>query len=86
MTCSPIGQRIRELIADACALEPGEISDGGKLLGYGLDSVRLVEVLAALEDDYDIDLDGEELGMGEIRTVADLIRFVDAVVERRRAA
>lgn len=86
MTYAPIGPRVKELIAEACALHPAEIRDEAKLLGYGLDSVRLVEMLAVLEHDYDVDMEGEEPSMGQIRTVADLIGFVEAFIEQRRAA
>lgn len=71
-------QKIKEMIAEVCDLDASKIRDGGKLLGYGLDSVRVIDLLMAIEDAYDIEISESDPALGKVQTVADLCALVDA--------
>jgi acyl carrier protein len=75
-----IASTIRRLVAQYCALSMEKIQDQGMLVGYGMDSVRTLDLLMALEDEYGIQIDEQDPELGQIKTIADLA----ALVERRR--
>lgn len=71
-------QQIKAMIAEVCDLDAGKIRDNGKLLGYGLDSVRVIDLLMAIEDVYGIEISESDPALGNVQTVADLSALVDA--------
>lgn len=53
------------------------------LLSYmGIDSLKLVEVIIALEDTFNIEFNLSSLNPSEIRTVKDLIDLVDGCLTK----
>lgn len=80
MSSTSIRQTIKELIADVCAVDAGEVRDEGKLLGYGLDSVRVIDLLLAIEEELGVEISETDPELAGVQTVADLAAFV----ERRR--
>lgn len=80
MATDRILERLRELVAELCDLESGKVRPEGKLLGYGMDSVRVLDLLMALEDEYGVDLPETDPELASVQTVSDLA----ALVERRR--
>jgi acyl carrier protein len=73
-----ISRKIKEMIADICAVSSGEVRDEGKLLGYGLDSVRVIELLLAIEEELGVEINESDPGLLNVQTVADLVGFVEA--------
>lgn len=72
--------RLIELVADASALDPSEVRPDGKLRGYGLDSVRVVDLIVSIEDVFGVTVNTEDLVT--VHTVNDLADYID----RRRSA
>lgn len=53
---------IRNIVAEVSELEPEEITNEGLLKeDYGIDSMRMIEILATLEKNYGIKIDQDEL-------------------------
>jgi acyl carrier protein len=73
---------IRRFIADVCAVDPGKIQPQSKLLAFGLDSVRLLDLLLAVEEQFGLQLSESDPELSTVETVSDLV----ALVERRRGA
>lgn len=71
-------QLIKELIGEVCDIDASKVRDAGKLLGYGLDSVRVIDLLMAIEDAYGIEISESDPALGKVQTVADLSALVDA--------
>ena len=71
---------VTRLIEELCGLEAGKVMPEGKIIGYGLDSVRVLDLLMAVEDALDIELSENDPELGTVQTVADLA----ALVEKRR--
>lgn len=69
-----IRSRVKEIIAELCDVPLSEVRDEGLLLGYGLDSVRAVDLIASLETELGIVVPDAELA--EIRTVGDVVSKV----------
>lgn len=65
------------MIAEICDVNVKTIVDTGKLVGYGLDSVRVLDLIMALEDKYDIEIDETDPELAEVSTVIELSELVD---------
>jgi acyl carrier protein len=66
---------VRKLIAEVCAIKPEIIQPAGKLAGYGLDSLRALELVVSIEDHYRLQVDQEQLF--EVKTVNDLVEHIE---------
>lgn len=71
---------VRALVADAAGVSVEEVKPEGLLIGYGIDSVRAVELLDEANQRFGIVLD--EADLQRFVTVADVARRIAA----RRAA
>ena len=76
MSIEEIFQTMRELVAEQFAMEPSEVTmDTSFEEDLGADSVDLVELVMAMEEEFDIgEVQEEELGT--LKTVGDAVRYV----------
>lgn len=75
-----IGQRIRTLVAEQLGVDPTEIQPSANILDdLGADSLDVVELVMAIEDEFDIEVPDEDAE--SIRTIADVERYVAARVD-----
>jgi acyl carrier protein len=75
-----ISQRMRELIARVCEVEPDAVTLHARLRGYGIDSIRILDLLMSVEEEFAIELDVEQ--MMHVSTVQELVDYI----ERQHAA
>ncbi|MBJ6762567.1 acyl carrier protein [Myxococcaceae bacterium JPH2] len=73
-------QRLKQMIADLCAVDAQSIRGEGMLRGYGLDSIRIMDLVATIESEFQVQLRVEE--MGTISSVRDLAEHIDRVIAR----
>ena len=82
---TPIPQRVRQTVVRALALdiEPDELDDDESLFGEGVgaDSIASLELVFALEDEFGIAVDDEELRAELFDSVRSLTRFVQEKLE-----
>jgi len=67
--------KVQEIIADQLGTDQGKVAAGAKMADLGADSLDTVEIMMALEEEFDITLDEE--GAEQISTVqeaADMIQ------------
>ena len=74
-----IPARVRSILAEVCAIDPARVQDQARLASFGVDSVRAVDVLVAIEHRLGVALPDQEVA--SLCTVADLV----AAVTRHRA-
>lgn len=77
MPDDPILETIRRRVAELCAVDPSTVQDDGKLVGYGLDSVRAMELVLILEEEFGVELPEHDPELGRVETprqLADLVR------------
>ena len=76
MTMEEIFKTMQDLIAEQFALEPDEISMESSFTDdLGADSVDLVELVMAMEEEFDIgEIDEEDLPA--LKTVGDCVRYL----------
>jgi acyl carrier protein len=70
-----IAQQIKAELANICQLDPAQISDEAWLIDYGLDSIRSMELVIALEEQFDLELPDEAIA--RVQTVAHMIRLIE---------
>lgn len=71
-------EKIKAMIIDTLGCEPDEISAGASLSDdLGADSLAAVELIMALEDEFDIVI--PEDASKNIKTVGDLVELVGAL-------
>lgn len=72
-------EKIRDLIAEKIGVEPEEISmDTSFADDLEADSITLFELVMAIEDEYDIEVDDESIE--KIVTVGDIIKYLEESV------
>lgn len=78
MTMEEIFKTMQDLIAEQFAIDADEISmDSSFVDDLGADSVDLVELVMAMEEEFDIgEIDEEDLG--GLKTVGDCVRYLNS--------
>lgn len=70
-----LGTRIRTLVSEQLGVDPSEIASEASILDdLGADSLDVVELVMAIEDEFDIEVPDE--AAESIRTIADVERYV----------
>lgn len=68
-------QRVRSIIADQLGLQEDEVTDDKKFIeDLGADSLDIVELVMAMEEEFQTEIPDEEAE--KIRTVGDAISYV----------
>lgn len=74
-------ERVREVLADQLGLEENEIKPESKLKDdLGADSLDMVELIMAMEEEFDVEIPDEEAQ--SIRTVQDAVNYVEQYEEK----
>lgn len=68
--------KIKEIIADKLKIDRDEIKlEKNFQSDFGADSLDAVEIMMAVEDEFDIDIDDEDLV--KIKTVKDIVDYIE---------
>jgi len=73
---------LAQLIAEVCAVAPSSVRPESKLLAFGLDSIRLLDLIMAVEDRFGLQLSESDPELAAVETVTHLADLI----ERRRGA
>ncbi len=68
-------ERLRSLIGEVCAIDPRAIGASARLRGYGIDSIRALDLMMSIEEEFQVQFRLEDLT--DIRTVGELAAYVD---------
>lgn len=71
--------KIKSIVADKLSINASDITADTTLEDLGADSLDVVEVIMALEDEFDIEISDEVAE--NISTVGDLVDYIKAHVE-----
>ena len=71
--------RIKKVVAELLKIEAGRIKDDSRFVeDLGADSMQSIELVAAFEEEFDIEMD-EDAALG-VKTVGDAVSFIDRVI------
>ena len=72
-----VAERIKGIIVEQLGVQPEEVNPGASFIeDLGADSLDIVELIMALEEEYDIEIPDEDAE--KIQTVQDVISYVDS--------
>ena len=80
MTFLAVIQREMTLV---CGVSAASVQPEARLISFGLDSVRTMDLIIGLEAEFDIDIPDADIA--QLETVADVISLVKEKVERKTA-
>ena len=76
MSVEEIFQTMQELVAEQFAMEPSEVSmDTSFEEDLGADSVDLVELVMAMEEEFEVG-EVQEEDLGKLKTVGDAVNYI----------
>ena len=82
-----LGQRIKEKIVKVLDLdiEPSDIPDDEVLFGGGLgeDSVSMLEILVAIEEEFEIEIEEENFRVEEFSSIRQLTEYIDGALQAK---
>ncbi len=71
--------RIKTVAVELLKIEPGRIQEDSRFVeDLGADSMQSIELVAAFEEEFDIEMD-EDAALG-VKTVSDAVVFIDKVI------
>lgn len=79
--------RIKERVVEALELdiEPSDISADEVLFGgeLGLDSMSMLEILVALEEDFEIEIEEEDFRVEEFSSIRQLAEYIGRAIQAK---
>jgi acyl carrier protein len=76
---SDVAQRVRKVVAHTLKVDPARVTDNARFVeDLGAESMQSIELVAAFEEEFDIDMD-EQAALG-VKNVGHAIRFIQDVV------
>ena len=73
----PVEKKVKEIVAEQLGRDAKEVTDGASFIDdLGADSLDIVELVMAMEDEFGIEIPDEEAE--KIKTVKDVIEYIKA--------
>ncbi|MBO7435787.1 acyl carrier protein [bacterium] len=77
-------EKVKEIVVKNLGVKPEEVTEDASFVDdLGADSLDLVEVVMALEEEFEAPVPDEEAE--KIKTVGDAVRFIDAKLAEKAA-
>ena len=66
-------EKVKEIIIEQIGLDESEVKENTSFEDLGLDSLDVVELLMAIEEEFGIEIKAEDAG----KTVSELVNYID---------
>ena len=66
-------EKVKEIIIEKLGLDESEVKEDTSFEALGLDSLDIVELLMAIEEEFGIEIKAEDAG----KTVSELVNYID---------
>jgi acyl carrier protein len=74
---SEVEAKVKEIVCEQLGVSEDEVSPNASFIeDLGADSLDIVELVMALEEEYDLEISDEEAE--KIRTVGDVVTFIES--------
>lgn len=71
----PVEEKVKKIVAEKLSVEPDEVIPEASFVDdLGADSLDLVELIMAMEEEFDIEISDEEAE--KLQTVQDAIKYI----------
>lgn len=76
---SDVEQRIRKVVARVLKIDPARIKSESRFVeDLGAESIQSIELIAAFEEEFDIEMDDEQ-ALG-VKTIGNAVEFIEKLV------
>jgi acyl carrier protein len=76
---SDVEKRVKDVVVRVLKVDPGRVVDEARFVeDLGAESIQSVELLAAFEEEFDLDMD-EDAALG-VKTVGKAVEFISALL------
>ena len=76
-------ERVKKVTAELLKIDPAKITEkSGFVEDLGAESVQSIELVAAFEEEFDIEMD-EDAALS-VKNVGDAVRFIDDVMKQKK--
>ena len=77
MSDKPIEEKVKDIIVEQLGVNPEQVTPTASFIeDLGADSLDIVELVMALEEEYDLEISDEEAE--KIRTVGDVVAYIES--------
>ena len=74
-----VADRVRKVVAETLKVDPARVADDARFVeDLGAESIQSIELVAAFEEEFDIDMDQDEAL--SVQTVGDAVKYITKVV------
>jgi len=78
MADKPIETRVKEIIVEQLGVNPDEVTNDAKIVDdLGADSLDIVELVMALEEEFGSEIPDEEAE--KLQTVGDVVKYIEDI-------
>ncbi|MFW5871014.1 MAG: acyl carrier protein [Verrucomicrobiota bacterium] len=75
--------RIKKVTAEVLKVDPSNVKDDSKFVqDLGAESIQSIELVAAFEEEFDIEMDEDEAL--SVKSVGDAAEFIDNVIKQQK--
>lgn len=74
-----VANRVKDILAEECAVDRATLVDDARLEDVGISSVDMVQVIFAIEEAFDVSIGEEDMGL-EIETVGEVTAAIGRIV------
>ena len=74
-----VEQRVKKVVAQVLKIDPARIKSESRFVeDLGAESIQSIELIAAFEEEFDIEMDDEQAI--EVKTVGSAVKFIQKLV------
>lgn len=82
MDVQEVSERVRKVVAEMLKVDPAGLKDETSFAqDLGMESIQSIELIAAFEDEFDIEMDEDEAGA--VQTVGGAVEFIKKVIDQK---
>lgn len=85
-SAAPVSDRLKAIIVDQFGVGEEEVTDIAKFVEeLGADSLDVIEIVMAIEEEFNIEIPDNDFEDGQFATVGDLVTYVEGRLKGKAA-